>query len=460
MHSAWSSSLNYQGQKRSLIEWDKIDADEWLSLTNWKIETALKDESPDWEKILRERRLVQLMGKALDCVGECRVYQGTKFNSVSFRSSLYQGDDIVTLKESYLWIYLMDGTMVRLSPESSITLREINIGTDEIMVQVRLNSGNILWLGRNQLPFEVTEGRETDTLFLSLSYYEANPELKMVDVNQADLFSWIEKDRTFEKQLERLNQLVEENNKIVNKKKSFAFLVMPNGSVFGEDIQAEFIILLGGESYIKSRLPEHMNQKTDSSNPSAPLTFYYRGFENTREMTLAHDQWYEIEPRGRSISPYKAPSLFGIGEFITARIPSILIARELMMKEYSEFVFTEMSAYELAFNHGYRQWGSFKDASSDMSQRLNFLKEHTRRVETTQLLTSARFKDILEKRGEKMDSMTYSARFFNLALVDYNRKRETIFYTEGEAEEILNSTQKPLWKIMQSRRKPSIKSSL
>ena len=444
--------MNYHGQKRSLIEWDKIEADEWLSLTNWKIETAQKDSSPDWEQILRERRLVQLMGKALECVGECRVYQGTKFNSLNFRSSLYQGDDIVTLKESYLWIYLMDGTMVRLSPESSITLREINIGTDEVMIQVRLNSGNILWLGRNQLPFEVTEGRETDTLFLPLSFYEANPELKMVDVNQADLFSWIEKDRTFEKQLERLNLLVEENNKVIKEKKSYAFLVMPNGSVFGENIQAEFIILLGGESYVKSRLPAHMNQKSESATQN--LTFFFRGFENTREMPLEPDQWYEIEPRGRSISAYEAPSLYGIGEFITARIPSILIARELMLKQYSEFVFTEMSAYELAFNHGYRQWGSFKEAASDMSQRLSFLKEHTRRIETTQLLTSARFKEILEERGETMESMSYSARFFNLALVDYKRKRETIFYTTGEAEEILNSTQKPLWKIMQSRRKP------
>jgi len=447
--------MNYHGQKRSLIEWEKINADEWLSLTNWKIETALKDSSPDWEQILRERRLVQLMGKALDCVGECRVYQGTMFNSLSFRSSLYQGDDIVTLKESYLWIYLMDGTMVRLSPESSITLREINIGTHEVMIQVRLNSGNILWLGRNQLPFEVTDGRETDTLFLPLSHHEANPELEMVDVNKPDLFSWIEKDRTFEKQLERLNQLVEENNKIVKDKKSYAFLVMPNGSVFGENIQAEFIILLGGESYLKSRLPAHMNQKSDTSSESVPqMTFYFRGFENNREMPLALNQWYEIEPRGRSISPYEPPSLYGIGEFITARIPSILIARELMLKQYSEFVFTEMSAYELAYNHGYRQWGSLKNAGSDMSQRLSFLKEHTRRIETTQLLTSARFKDILEERGQTMESMSYSARFFNLALVDYKRKRETIFHTTGEAEEILNSTQKPLWKIMQSRRKP------
>lgn len=448
---AWSAEeLRFEGQGASLIRWDEIDPIEFLDLSQWKREQELKEAAPDWERALRERTLVTEMGRTIECVGDCRTYKGRSFNSLQFKSAVHAGDEVQTGVDSYLWIYLYDGTLVRLSPETSITLRELNIGTRENFVHIRINVGNVLWLTRTEASYQVRQSRETDSLFMPLDFYEANPPPKD-PAPAGDLWAQIQPDYPSQRQFERLNKLIEQNNGLTKGKRTYSFIVMPNGTIAGEGVQAEFIVLLGGATYFKHRNASELGLVESAQVPN--ISFLFRGYENKREFVIRPGQWYEIEPRGRSIETYTPPSLFGIGEYITSTIPTLLVARELMLEKYSSFAFTEMSALTLARQYGYRQWGELNRSGSDLAQRLGFLKEHTRRMETTNLLTAARFRERLQERGDEVPSTSYSARFFNQALVHFQRQREFEHSLTGQEQESLNSTQKTLWKRMHVKRK-------
>lgn len=443
----------YLGQDKSLIEWSEIDADRWFDFQAWRKARDLKDEYPNWELKVRERGYRALMGRVLDCVGECRIYKGEDFIRAGFRNTVHQGDEIVTQPDSYLWIYLLDGTLVRLSPDSSMTMKEFNIGEQENFLHARLNSGNILWLSRSRHHHVKENIRETDALFLPLTYHRANPleaDEDEKELDEDDLFAAFRPKKTNLKQVQRLNQLIEENNEWVKERTTHSFIVMPNGSIWGENIQAEFVVLLGGESFFKQRSLEEQSLKGEDGASS--LEFYYRGFENKEKYYPKTSQWYRIGSRGRRVSKYDPPSLFGMSEFVTSRIPTIRLARELLLRRYSKFVYQGLSSSELAADHGQRKWGSLENESDDLARRLSFLKEHTRRIETSLLLSSSRFKEkVLEERGEVLESMKYSARFFSRALAHYQRKKELqkLYDRKGER---LNSTKNPYWKIIHARR--------
>jgi hypothetical protein len=441
------------GQSRSMIEWQEVVPQDFLNFTKWKQDQAIKDQSPGWERALRERLLVPDMGRVIECVGECRAHKGLGFNSLQFMSVVSKGDEITTGENSYLWIYMFDGTLLRLSPESSLTMHELNIGTNENFLHVRLNAGNFYWHSRSENKFIARELRETDTQFLPLPFFDANdpgPAFADSEDEEEDLFKFIVVDQPAYRQVKRLNQLISDNNLITRQKRTFSYIVMPNTTLSGYDVNAEFIVLAGGNTYAKKRKPQDIGL-SEISNQS-PLRLYYRGFENNRELIMRPGTWYSVDPRGRNIDVHQPSSLFRMGEFITSYTPTIYVARELMLQRYSRFAFAEISALRLAQDYGYRQWGSLSQPKSDLSRRLEFLKEYTRKLETSNLNTASLFRDRLRERGEIVSLPEYSARYFNRALVHYKRDQEVRHALTGRSEESLNSTKKPLWHSMQSRK--------
>ena len=104
-----------------------VDEKEWLSFKKWRENFEKREKFPPWERLKRERSLKERVGHIMDCRGECWLFRGLGKNKVQFRSTVREGDEIQTSKDSYLWLFLLDGTMVRVSPQSSITMREINI---------------------------------------------------------------------------------------------------------------------------------------------------------------------------------------------------------------------------------------------------------------------------------------------------------------------------------------------
>ena len=441
--------IKFAGEKSSLVDWEEVQEKDFLDFQKWKIERQLKDENPLWKQNLQETRLSEKAGYVLECVGECRNYRGLGYAKVKYLSTIKEGDEIFTMKDSYLWIYLLDGTLVRMSPESSITLKEINRGVSENMLYARLNTGNILWWSRVPNKFEAKNFKETDTLFLPLSMYEANSKQLRYRVEEEDLFGFLQADTHHEAKYTRLNDLIEKSNE----KETFptrSFLTFPNGSVLGTNVVAEFIILNGNESYIKSR--GKAKQGLSGQWSEGELVFFYRGFNNTNETLIENDKWYRIGKKGRTLEIEKNSKRLAMGEFVTSNIPSILTAREIFYQKYSSFMHdSSLKDVELSRGHGYRLWGDFDREESDLSQRVRFLKEYTRRMETTNLVVMERFNKKLRDRGEEVLNSEYSAKYFRRAMAHFYNYREGVSILSN-SKEVLNSERKEFWKRIHESR--------
>lgn len=436
-------SSKFAGERSSLIDWEDLKEETYLSFEKWKVSLKVKEDNPSWQRSLRERKLKEKVGFVIECTGDCIKYRGLGFSKVDYLSRLQEGDELMTKENGHLWAFLLDGTIIRMSPKSSLTLKEFNIGEKENFVFLRVNSGNILIWSRAGKEFIPKDYRETDPIFYPLTWLEANTYNEKLKVSEDNLFNYLESGRNHLPKYERLNKLIIKNAK--RKKESLYFIVMPNGTILGKDITVETIVLTGNSSYFKIRDETQLGLKEPSER--SPPTFFYRGFKNTKESSLESSVWYEINQRGRELSLYDKPRRFAIGEFLTKNIPTILIARELFYKEYSGFTQEDQTAESLAGKYGYRLWGSSEDDGSDLNLRLKFLREFTRRLETANLLTADQFKKRLEKKGEKWTFSRYDGAFFKDAMAKFYNYREGVSIL-NTAKEILNSERKPYWKYI------------
>lgn len=435
----------YLDQSKSLIKWDQLEEKEWLDFYSWKKDLKEKEETPNWEQIVRDRDLIEDVGRVIACVGDCRIYRGETSYSVTYRSDIKEGDELLTTEDSYVWVFLFDGTLVRLAPDSSISFKEINVGVEENFLHVRMNAGNIFWMNRVASPFKDSQLKETDTLFLPLKLHDANPRQLKREFKDDELFKYLENDGAKISQYERLNADIEKNNKWI-KKKTKSFIVLPNGNVVADNLIAEFIVLLGGKSYFKVKNERSVNLTYPYLTE---VKFTFRGFENLSKEGILPNIWYEVDERGREIHEMNEPREFRIGEYVTKRIPSILQAREILLDKYSHFAHSILDREKLAKEHGYRLWQvrERQEEESDLDKRINFLTEYTRRIETTNLMASRKIKERMTSRGETIMTYEYNNRFYKKALANYFITREA-WREDQEFIEDLNSTKKKLWKNM------------
>lgn len=446
------SQFKFKGIKKNLVRWESLKADSWLNLEQWKKSRVRKDQEPEWKLNLTERNLRERVGRFLECIGDCRVYRGEGFSTSQFNSAVRELDEIITLSNSYAWVAMMDGTLVRISPNTSLSFKEINVGKKQNFIHIRLNSGNILVLNRENMPIKENNLRETDKIFLPLSLNSANPEESNIKLNEDDLSNFIADDVTVFNHYKKLNTIISENNDFIKEKPTYSMIIMPNGTIYGKNLQAEFIVLLGGESYVKQRSYKEQHFKLAEDSPSeSELNFFYRGFENRESYTLDAGTWYKVSPKGKAITPHSNPLEFRVGEYLTSNIPSIYLAREILLKKHSGFLFEDnLDRKKLAENAGYRLWGDLNKDGDDLNMRIKFLKEYTRRVETTNLVVARQFRRKARDRGELTQSMVYDRSFYQRALRDYIVSRESEIVIDTDRE-VLNSTRKPYWKIINGK---------
>lgn len=441
----------FKNLKNSNLNFENVDVKDFLSLKKWIEVTDEKSRYPDWEKVIKERDHKEIIGHFFQCSGYCRIDRAESFFNAKFRTNLYEGDEVSTDKDSYAWVLLMDGTLVRLAPDSSVTLNEYNIGIEENFIMARINAGNVLWISRRELTYKESNATETDQLFFPLSYYDAEAIREEKKFDENNILNYLEPSMTNTNQYIRLNKLIEKNKGMTRGKKTYTILILPNITLMGYAPQVEMISLLGGKSYVKQRTNAELNYV---ETEAVELEYQLRGFENKETAVLKEGVWFEVEEKGKKISEDESPALRVVGEFVTKRIPSILVAREMLLSEYSEVSFREnYDKKALALNDGYRLWGKLKSSDEkkdDLELRLSFLKEYYRRAETTNLLVSERFRRKLQERGDKTKTTEYGSYFFSKAIEKY------FDYVEYSDEKLdkdeLNSTKKKLWKMMHGLR--------
>lgn len=449
------TELNFKGQKRSLTKWGSIDIDEFLSWNAWKKDRLEKDSNPQWETAARERSQNEMVGRIYQCVGRCKVDRGEGFFFGSHRTNIYEGDDIETEADSYLWIFLFDGTMIRLSPMSSLSLNEFNVGVSENFINARLNYGNMLWLSRSENQYEESNHRETDVIFFPYANYETIPVEDVKKYDEDNLFDLISGPQTHLKQVKKLNQFIEKNNQITNNKKTYAFIVLPNATIMGFNPNIEMIHLIGDETHLKLRSNKTLLLTGNDTSVGDDISMQLRGLENKTMHGVPEDEWITVNAFGTSYGPTQNDERFSVGEFLTKRPTRILLGREIFLENYSKFVFQkEIEPLRFASEYGYRLWGKIDEkgaeSTEDLTLRIEYLKEYARRIETTNLKSKLVYYERLKNRGLAIDKMEYGEYFYAKAMEKYylygERFRDT--FSEEDLKENLNSTKKTLWKKM------------
>jgi len=440
--------------KKSFIKWEEINPDHFLDYANWKRERSIKDQNPGWRRNQRDFAFHEIVGRVLACSGLCRIFRGEGFANARFRSSLREGDEIETLKDSFLWVYLIDGSMVRIGPETSLTLNEVNISSKEIFFHARLNSGQVIWMGRDRQRLVAENGRETDGLFQPLPLFAVNPKetpaIRKEDLEKSLYKSLLDDSKTV-KQYQRLNSWIVKNNKYRKNISSKTFLVFPNGSLSGDDLFVEVIALLGDKAYIKAIDPNHFVKNVKERE----TTFYYRGHENTASEKLEPGKWFEADPKGRTLSQvedFEKLPMLGFGEFLISRIPTLLLAREYLMDMYSKPILSKRLTEDHLGRFNYRLWDrpDLKE-KNEMDRRFSFLLEYTRREETTGLLTGEKFRAKMEARGDSFAAQVYDDRFYTRAMAKYLANGEQTA-DNSDDREVLNSTKNPFWKYVKNKK--------
>lgn len=392
----WSVSANavdmdkvrYRGQNRDLKDWSLIDPYDWFDFNKWKQEREIKDKNPDWKIRSRDISFKENIGRIIKCIGVCRLYRGLNKVNLSSRSVLLEGDEVYTEQDSYLWVFLVDGSLARISPKTSVSFNEVNLGHKKITFLVRLNSGHMIWQSRLNGEFDKIDKPETDTGFYPLYQLKANREyfaireFRSLDRKERMLFS-AGSNSGYNSQYKTLNNLVKANSKQMVKRDTEVYLYTPNMSVIGTNSNFEASYSFRSKAYI--RYSQGYDNFKQEDTRDQRVDFLYRGYKNTMSTKLESDVLYEVDKNGSTITEsFDFPKTFEVIKSQIARIPAVHLVRELWLLKYSKFLFSDFAAVNLASIYAYRLWN--KDTKRDeLSLRKKFLTEYIRRVETTNL---------------------------------------------------------------------------
>lgn len=401
-------------RSRSLIRWDNpTDA---LDIRRWITERDLRDLEPGWKVRQRLAAQPERVGKVISCIGDCRIYRGIFPTRTRWLSRVEEGDEIHTGVNSYLWLSLIDGTLVRIAPESSVSFLEVNITTDEVFFQARMHQGYIHWQprsGRSQKPMT---SPETDPLFLPLMDTTVNLEWfqraiyqKESDQNQISMTT-SPKLLGYEQQQQALNALTAANNNFYKRSHRY-MLVSPNGTIYGKNVGVSYFYGLSKKSYFKltTRDAEEVGERAHPWSAE----FFYRGYANDKVEPLSTEEWFAVSQDGRTLEVMlTVPPDLAVSELMTKRIPTFMLVRERWLASAKPFWDDAAKADTLAQNWGYRLWGS------ELEGRIAFLKEFTRRIETTGLRSIDRLVQETRREGDPVMG-EFDSRYFARSLDHY-----------------------------------------
>lgn len=380
-----------KGQSHSLIKWDEMDTEAWMNVNFWIKEREIKDKNADWKLRLRDIKQNELMGKLLSCSGTCHIYRGTNFATGSHLSRFEEGDELKTQKDSVAWVYLMDGTLLRVGPESSVSLLEVNFTKDQAFLLIRLNEGHVFWHSRKRELHKVDTSPETDSASLPLMVREANQQFFERKIYQGQLDQQHMNaiinldDDSIKEQYKKINEYLVSNNESFNFT-SRVMIVTPNATLKTQNQSLDVVYLPAGKTYFKKR-------------ESEKVTLELRGYLSEGRIPIIENKWVEIDSSGKNYALLSdPPAELQIVELLTKRIRSFELAREIWLKEFTFPIIAMMNDPKaLAINFGYALW------EDELEERINFLHEYTRRIETTNLKSIETLSRKLEREGQKIN---------------------------------------------------------
>ena len=434
-----------KGQKHSIIPWQTQSTEDFLDAKLWIRERDLKDKLPDWKIRLRQDRHAELMGKILSCRGSCLIYRGTNPAKGQSLSRILEGDELHVESGSVAWVFMIDGTLLRVSSMSSVTFQEIDLTKSEAFFHLRLNQGHAYWHPRGTEKFTLDDAPETDAIALPLMVKEANLQHFERKIFQAgsdaarlgQIFS-LEAD-ALAQQFEDLNRRILQNNE-KHALKSRVMFVTPNVTIDAAASGFDLLFWPGNKTYFKRR------------SGSDEFTATLRGYTDVTPQSVTEASWQEVDPAGKFLSSAGSDlALTEVCELVTKRIQSIELAREVWVEKFTLPLIDALSdAKKLAIEHGYSLW-------EDLTSRRNFLSEYSRRIETTNLRSLDNLLTKLDKEGQPQ-AREFPAEIYQPTLNDYLKGLKSRYTQKNLQVRQMTDVQYYVWVLKNAKRQTPVHS--
>lgn len=394
-------------QFRDLTDWKNIEASDWTDLASWKKQRAAKDKNPKWRILVRNTRASESVGKVIKCIGKCKYFKGLYSSEANTLTGLSEGDEFQTDEKSAAWISLVDGTMLRVSPNTSVTFNEVNLSKKEIFFLIRINYGHLQFQSRLKGEFQQEDKPETDMAFFPLLIKEANREYYSIQeyatFDQAEKLRYsITSNAGHVSQYKTLNKFLKQENQIAPDRDSKIFFYTANVSLIAKNMNGAIFYTLRGDARIK--LSKSIAGFTSTDKRDQEAYYQLRGYETRPVAQVTYDKWMLVNPEGTDLVQMRAGQRhLNVAEAFLKRIPTIHLAREIFLDKYfNKFLDPELDANQLARDYGVRLWETSE--RPEMYLRETFLKEYIRRTETTNLASMAK---ILPSESQRIFDISY-----------------------------------------------------
>lgn len=429
-----SEEVVYQGQGRSLIDWDRLDPIDWLDWERWKRRREVIENEDDWRLRIRDLSRRETVGRVVQCLNECVLHTSGGSAPAAFGSEIKEGDEFSAKEDSYAWLLLADGTLARLSPRTSVSFFEINLAPGKVFLAARLNHGHAYFRQRRLGVFPKRDKAETDLAMYPLLVKEANrgyyarEEYDALTERQKLLYS-LEDNPGHVSQYQALNAYLKRGGETFSRRDTELFVYTANAGVLAKNPILHLFHESGGETWIKAENAVPGLAAKDPRQQEA--TAYFRGYKNSRSEKLEFNLWHGMDFAGKVLTPRHPLPGFAMAEQFVKRVPAVSLAREILLRRHFNFMFKEWSPAFLARQNGYRLW-----SEKELVRRKDFLLEHTRRLETTNLRSIAKLFKERSRPEQKFGKRYYMAALKRVleALKNSGSRKDQALRSAGETE--------------------------
>lgn len=385
------ASLHYQ--KQDLNDWKKIDLKSWFSFHEWRKTFHERAEDIYFKTKFIASSKKERLGFVISCVGLCELFRGEKKNYAHKLTEIKEGDEIITQKNSYLYLFILDGTLVRLAPNTSLSLNDIDISPTRFFIHARLNNGFMQWIARSEDNIPQDSLHDTDQLF--------SKTIPIIKNRQ----SFYDPDSQLRNRIDELNRRVDENNEFTHFKKTTVLIRTPVANIMGKNGNFSIFSILGYETFIKSDIETKLTLRKRKSPP---------------KINLEKNEWYKVDRYGKKVKKNSSlNATFGMAELMTKRPFTMFLKREKWLKKYSQELFDPTTPLERIYHLGYQMW-DYKDYDIlkikffDLDKKIKRIQRISNYFEKRNLYSAL----YLTKKN-KIDRIPFGPSFYRLALESY-----------------------------------------
>ncbi|MAW07351.1 MAG: hypothetical protein CME61_03600 [Halobacteriovoraceae bacterium] len=388
-------STNWFGRSKKIVDlrqrnstyFENLSVDGQLSLEKWlERNTQLEESGYFSTRRLDNKSVKNLVGKIIRKVGDVRIERDSALTKGSNGSFLYKGDTIETMETGATWIVLINGALVRVSPNSSISISEYIFNEKKMTFFLRLNFGELLGKLKSKNDYTIADKKFSDLAFEPVLSKE---ELSRFYKTKGENFYGPGK---FD--LSELNQLVSRtaaDNKVsVDQLENVIYFITNNGLFETRD---------GHYHLINIQERTLVNFSSSKNNGKFSLAKF-----NPNQDTLENGKWYLFNDEGGEMTDLMRENEVP-AKTILSELSPIYYLRDKFLLGYG-FLFSIMDYYPtIKLSNSF--WGD------KFSQRLDYLISFFRRSEASFKIVRRSKKKLVDF---KFDQSLYYENFHRLTL--------------------------------------------